>query len=199
VTGTATGAPRRGRPSPAPPGSTTLERLLDAATASCLESGFDGATIGDIANRAEVTTGAIYNHFSGRSALLVASARRALATLGSLDAPELEGVDLAEQGRLVARSFLARGFAPSRRLIAELHQAAPRNPELAELLAAWHGEQLSIWVAGGVPPASAKAYFLVLLGVCQLETLGDIDTEHGSLRRAVEAAAVASLVHPGAP
>ena len=70
---------RRGRP-PKPDGSTpdTRERLLEAAFASLLELGYDGATLADVAKRAGVTANAVYHHFDGRSALMVAAAKRAL-------------------------------------------------------------------------------------------------------------------------
>src|SRR3954452_22950934 len=68
---------RRGRP-PNSDGQETAARLLDAAAAACAESGFDGATLNEIARRAGVTAAAIYNHYDSREDLLYAAGVRAL-------------------------------------------------------------------------------------------------------------------------
>jgi AcrR family transcriptional regulator len=49
----------------------TRERLLTAAVELFVERGYDGTTVGEIARRAGVTTGAIYAHFDDKGALLV--------------------------------------------------------------------------------------------------------------------------------
>ena len=62
-------------------GVATRERLLAAAAASCVANGFDGATLGDIARRADVSAPAIYNHFGGKVELMMAAGRYALSRL----------------------------------------------------------------------------------------------------------------------
>ena len=52
-------------------GTPTRERLLNAAADACVEHGYVGATLADIARRADVSTPAIYSHFSGKADLLV--------------------------------------------------------------------------------------------------------------------------------
>lgn len=48
----------------------TRERLIRAATEVFLERGYAGTRVQDIARRAGYTTGALYQHFPGRTALL---------------------------------------------------------------------------------------------------------------------------------
>ena len=85
-------------------GVATRDRLLRAAVASCVEFGFDGATVVDIAARAGVSAPAIYNHFGGKVELLVAAARWELARL----APRNPSVVTAAPD--VVRAFLSAEF-----------------------------------------------------------------------------------------
>jgi AcrR family transcriptional regulator len=79
---TATEARRLGRPPKIDSdGVATAERLLAAATAACVERGFEGATMADIARRARVSTPAIYNHFTSKAELLIAAGRWALSRI----------------------------------------------------------------------------------------------------------------------
>ena len=50
----------------------TRRRLLDAAADLFAERGIDGASIDAIAERAERTSGAVYDHFGGKDGLLFA-------------------------------------------------------------------------------------------------------------------------------
>jgi AcrR family transcriptional regulator len=52
-------------------GRTTRQRLVDAAAEVFAETGWDSATVADIVERAGLTTGALYSHFSNKAALLV--------------------------------------------------------------------------------------------------------------------------------
>jgi AcrR family transcriptional regulator len=54
----------------------TRARLIDAALELTRERGFDGVTVQDIAERAGLTTGAIYGNFKNRDALFIALAER---------------------------------------------------------------------------------------------------------------------------
>ena len=59
---------RRGRGSRR---SQTRQQLLDAAAEVVAEKGFAGASLGDIAERAGLTTGAVYSNFRSKEALLL--------------------------------------------------------------------------------------------------------------------------------
>lgn len=50
----------------------TRQRLLDAAAELFAERGVEGASVDAIATRAERTSGAVYDHFGGKDALLYA-------------------------------------------------------------------------------------------------------------------------------
>lgn len=152
-------------------GQGTRERLLAAAAAACVERGFEGATVSDIARRAEVSPPAIYNHFGSKDDLMVAAGRWALDQLRPgetrLGAPE------------IVRAFLADGFEDSRRLLAELHLAGHRHPRLAQLLEEWHFDHSAEWLRrlreAPTPTVDPKAvvatFFTLLLGLCQVDSL----------------------------
>ncbi|HTK48823.1 MAG TPA: helix-turn-helix domain-containing protein [Gemmatimonadaceae bacterium] len=81
-------APRRGRPK-GDKRERTRAALLDAALALTREKGFEQTTLQDVAERAGMTTGAIYGNFRNRDELFMALAVRQWApirprfTLGS--------------------------------------------------------------------------------------------------------------------
>jgi len=57
----------------------TRTRLLDAALAAFLENGYDGTSLGEVTERADLGTGTLYLHFRDKRALYEALARRTLA------------------------------------------------------------------------------------------------------------------------
>lgn len=165
------GAPRLGRrPKRDEFGTATRERLLAAAVASCAEQGFEGTTVADIAKRADVSAPAIYNHFGGKVELLVEAGRFALDGLNATAGAQLTAA-------AIARAFMADEFADTRRLLSELHLAAQRHPDVADLLAKWHGDHAARWLsrASNADPASTvKTFFALLLGLCQLDALSSL-------------------------
>jgi AcrR family transcriptional regulator len=148
-------------------GVATRERLLTAAANACVEHGFDGATVADIARRADVSAPAIYNHFGGKVELMVAAGHAALDRLRPAGTPTRLS---APQ---VVRTFLADEFAATRRLLVELHLAGQRHPDVAGLLASWHTGQAANWQPAGASTddATVKTFFLFLLGLCQIDAL----------------------------
>jgi len=184
--------PRIGRPPKVDDaGVGTRERLLTAAFDACVEHGFEGATVADIAKRADVSAPAIYNHFGGRVELLVAAGQDALGRLRSAT----YGRDL--DAAAVARAFLSEDFAASRRLLAELHLAAQRHREVAELLAVWHAGEARTWAPGAVgdPGPTVKTFFAILLGLCHVEALAAVPGSLDSVAATV-APLVAALFDP---
>src|SRR5690606_23767263 len=77
----ARGLERGGRPmattepasAPTERAAVTSERLIDAAFELFVETGFEGAKVQDIAQRAGYTTGAIYGRFGSKTSLLAAA------------------------------------------------------------------------------------------------------------------------------
>lgn len=170
-------------------GTATRERLLAAAVATCIDEGFDGATLNEIARRAEVSGPAIYNHFGSKVELMVASAH---AALDALAAPS----SLPPSARATVRAFLADEFSASRRFLAELHLVSHRYPELAVLLGAWHREQAARWVSGPEQTREARVatLFSFLLGLCQIESLDALGVPATDVARQAEA--IAEVLFP---
>jgi len=182
------GERRLGRPPNGSSSVATVDRLIAAAFVACVEQGFDGVLLADVASRAGVTANAVYRHFDSKSALLVETAKRSLERL-PLDDPALEP---HERARVLMRSFLAPDAAPIRRFVAELVVAAPRHPDLMPLMARWNDERLARWptvAATRAGRASVKALYVLLLGACQVEALAGIDAPATALRSRLEEAA----------
>jgi AcrR family transcriptional regulator len=160
--------------------------LLDAATAVCAERGFDGATMNAIATRAGVTAAAIYNHFDSRENLLYAAGVRGLRQVTDVVPPGLG----AGAARAIAAAYLRPGLKETRRLLAELHLAGGRDPRLADLLAQWHRTWVDALVGllpdDDAPEATVKALFLLLLGLCHIEALDEVDAAPDELAARVE-------------
>ena len=178
---------RRGRPVNAD-GEETRERLLDAAAATCAETGFDGATMGEIARRAGVTPTAIYNYYESREDLLYAAGRRGLERVTEV-VPDGAG---ARAAQLIATAYLRPDLAQTRRLLAELHLASNRDPKLAALLASWHGAWADalrgVLPAGDRDPeATIKVLFLLLLGLCHLDDVSAVASDPRAVARRIEA------------
>jgi hypothetical protein len=91
---------------------------------------------------------------------------------------------------------MAPDFARTRRLLGEIHVAAMRHRRLADMLAEWHRERAKVSLAAetGAPSATAiKAFFMILLGICHLDSLSGIKTPSDALVAAMETAALAAL------
>jgi AcrR family transcriptional regulator len=145
---------------------------LDAAAAACAESGFDGATLNEIARRAGVTAAAIYNHYESREDLLYAAGVRALERVTDV-VPSEAGADAA---RIIAAAYLRPELKETRRLLAELHVASARDRRLALLLGSWHRSWAQALKAvlpadDPAPDATVKLFFLLLLGLCHFDDL----------------------------
>ncbi|MBV8982757.1 MAG: TetR/AcrR family transcriptional regulator [Acidimicrobiia bacterium] len=177
---------RRGRP-PNSDGQETAARLLDAAAAACAESGFDGATLNEIARRAGVTAAAIYNHYESREDLLYAAGVRALERVTDV-VPQGAGADAA---RLIAAAYLRPELKQTRRLLAELHVASARDRSLAQLLGSWHRSWAQALKAvlpadDPAPEATVKTLFLLLLGLCHYDNLAAVKSTQAAVVDRVE-------------
>lgn len=151
-------------------GTPTRERLLNAAIDACVEQGYEGVTLSEIARRADVSTPAVYSHFENKAELLVAASRRELGEIGESRLPEDVGL------RSLARHWLGPEMARTRILIAELHRASVRHPEVAELLGDWLLDNVTRFQeAAGLSMSQIKMYYMILMGTTSLEALRAVE------------------------
>lgn len=124
----------------------TRRRLLDAAAAEFDRRGFEGARVADIAAGAELSNGALYRHFRGKSELLSAA-------LTDRGARELAGLFAGADGRSIAAVLAAIGRSLDRMptgkggLMVEALVAARRDSEVAEV-SSRHLAGTEEWLAG---------------------------------------------------
>ncbi len=108
-------------------------KIIEAAAVLFIEKGFHQASMRDIASKAGISLGNLYNHFQGKSDIIAAISE--LET-ESLD-PLLEPLESAEVGSFklleeFARSYFEVSAAPaSAALSAEITAEVFRNPEIA--------------------------------------------------------------------
>lgn len=145
-------------------GIPTRERLLRAAADACVDCGYEGATLSDIARRADVSTPAIYSHFAGKADLLVEACQRELDTISSGRLREVDGL------RELARRWIQPDFRRSRIIVAEIHCAAIRQPDVADLLGEWQqSTTAALEHRAGLTTAQAQQFFLLLIGLAHLD------------------------------
>ena len=149
-------------------GTPTRERLLRAAVAACVEFGYEGVSLSDIARRADVSTPAVYSHFSGKAALMVEAIKHELQAISRSRLPGEAGV------REVARLWLQPSFAPTRILVAELHCAAIRQPEVATLMADWQRENSIRLLEYGLSLSQVRMYYMLLLGLSHADEVSSL-------------------------
>jgi len=119
----------------------TRARLLEAAAAIFAEKGFPSATLGEIAERAGYTRGAIYWNFEDKEHLLAALVERQIAQELEADEQLVGPVQTFEELRpMLAARLDDPGFdkmvRTTARLNLELIMHAVRNPDFAPQVAA---------------------------------------------------------------
>ncbi|MEO1058849.1 MAG: helix-turn-helix domain-containing protein [Actinomycetota bacterium] len=157
-------------------GTPTRERLLNAAIEVCVEFGYEGVTLSEIARRADVSTPAVYSHFEGKAELLIEASKRELAAIGGSRLPANLGL------RTIARQWLGPDFADTRILVGELHRAAVRHPEVASLLDEWLLENsVRFQEAAGMNLSQIKMFYLLILGATNLESVRGVEVAPADL------------------
>lgn len=132
----------------------TRRRLLDAAAAEFDRRGFEGARVADIAAGADLSNGAMYRHFRGKSDLLSAA-------LTDRGARELEDLFAGADGRSIAGLLAAIGRSLDRMptgkggLMVEALVAARRDPEVAEV-SGRHLAGTEEWLGGLIRDGQAE-------------------------------------------
>jgi AcrR family transcriptional regulator len=129
-----------------------------------------------------VSTPAIYGHFDGKAALLVEASKHALDAISTTRLPGEAGI------REIARYWLHPTFAPTRILVAELHCAAIRQPEVRELLAEWQADNARrLERLAGLTPAQVKTYYMLLIGLSHVDEVAGVDADRHDVERQVDA------------
>ncbi|HKN00342.1 MAG TPA: helix-turn-helix domain-containing protein [Candidatus Binataceae bacterium] len=95
--------------------------------------GFDGTSMEAIAQRAGLTVGALYRHFSAKGELLLDVVRQALSLLPVAQHMHLDSGRADLLPEMVAL-YTAPDLRRLRRLAIELHNAASRDRKVAQLL-----------------------------------------------------------------
>jgi AcrR family transcriptional regulator len=143
----------------------TRRALLDAAAVLFAERGVDGASIDAIAEAADRTSGAVYDHFGGKEGLLFALLEGWVGDVAAVIGAELAAAATLEQRMAALWRNVSRPVAGDGRWIAlehELWSYATRNEDARRHLAdryraAWAGveEAAAGWVdrTAGVGPA----------------------------------------------
>lgn len=185
----------------------TRERLLAAAAELFAERGVEGSSVDAIAERADRTSGALYDHFGGKDGLLFALLEGWTdATAEVIGAEVAAATTLDERLAAIWRNVVAPPAGADGRWIRlehELWSYATRDDAAGEHLArryraAWTAidRALSEWAeAEGRPPPpenAGAAVIGVLLGLEMMRRIDldaiDTDTAVAALRAAVGAA-----------
>jgi hypothetical protein len=77
--------------------------------------------------------------------------------------------------REIARHWLRPDFADTRVLLAELHCAAIRQPEVAELLRNWQRDNAEGLRALGLTLTQIKVFYLLLIGATHLDEVSGLE------------------------
>lgn len=105
--------------------------LVDAAASVFAEEGYSGARVQSIAERAGLTTGAMYNRFSGKSELLLEALDLHTSKLvNEIATAELSATDLLETVGVA----LLDDQSPASALLLEAFMAARREEDIADRL-----------------------------------------------------------------
>ena len=176
----------------------TEERILAAAVACFGRSGFDGATMADIAREATVSKALVHYHFQTKDQLLLEVQSRAfrdlaagIAALAESGAPSVER-GLTGLDRVWDLLVAFRGQIP---FSLEMWSQAGRRPELRERLERFTAEMLALIEAGArqtlgpaiarlpfPPPRLARVLLAILSGLGTHAYFAPLDSAHETYR-----------------
>lgn len=139
----------------------TRERLLSAAAQLFADHGIDAVSVDVMAEAAGRTSGAVYDHFGSKQAMLMALLDDWQQSLVTVIAAEFELADsVADRLRAVAANLIVHPSEETRRLLLlerELSLRAARDPEVAASLrlraADAHARMargFASWIADGI-------------------------------------------------
>jgi AcrR family transcriptional regulator len=112
------------------------ERLLDAAAEAFLECGYERCTVADIARRADVTVGAIYSNFQGKSDILLEVMRRRLQQQTDIVRSAVKSTpDINQAFIALSRGRSEQETAQTRVLMLEIFAASRKDPAVRKVVA----------------------------------------------------------------
>jgi AcrR family transcriptional regulator len=159
----------------------TRRALLDAAAELFAERGVDGASIDAIAEAADRTSGAVYDHFGGKEGLLFALLEGWVGDVAAVIGAELAAAATLEQRMAALWRNVSQPVAGDGHWIAlehELWSYAARNDHARRHLArryrvAWAGidDAAGGWVDGGGANRVGPAIIGLLLGLEMMRRL----------------------------
>jgi AcrR family transcriptional regulator len=152
-------AVRRGRrPATGSGAGDTRERILDCARAAFAERGFDGATLRDIAARAEVDPALVHHYFSSKQRLFVAAVQFPVDV--AVVIPALAAGDRSRIGERFVGAVVALWDQPAtRQAIVGVVRSAASDPTAAEMMrdVLARGPLLALASAVDAPDADRRA------------------------------------------
>lgn len=172
--------------------------------------GFDATSTQAIAAASNITVAAIYRHFPSKADLLVAVARHALqTTLGETisDTPPSTAGQIAD----IVLAYTAPERAFTRRVVVELTHAAAQHPDVAASLHTFHrdarehiadalraGQRDGSLSADLDPILAARDILLLIMGICNIDTLDPDALADESWRRGLRRTVHATIGHRAA-
>jgi len=183
----------------------TRQQLLDAAAEVLGERGFSDATLREIANRAGLSSGAIYSNFTGKDDLVLAIIEQRFARLlGSLDAALSAEAPLHTRASNAGLDFFAylqaernwsRVYHEFRAHTLREHETGARFGRLYEQLAKRIGQlaERRLHDAGIASPAPANTLGHVVLAIANGLSLERL-THPGAVPDATAGLLLAALV-----
>lgn len=188
--------PRPARRSQEQRRATTRQRLLDATVVSLVELGYARTTTPEVARRAGVSQGAVFNHFATKSQLVVAATEQLFTELIEAFRVALARGRRGEDPIAAAIRRLWEVFCqPRLRAVYLLYAEAPADDELLAALrpvVARHNANIAAF-AGALFPALATPGLGVLLDCVVFAMQGASLQRPIHLDRARERALLASL------
>lgn len=167
----------------------TRTRLLDAAADLFATRGIDGSSIDAIAEAADRTSGAVYDHFGGKEGLLFAVLERWLDDVAVVIDAEVSTATTLDEVLAALWRNVASPPPGRERWIAlehELWSWAARHPSASEHLArryraAWSELEAaaSRWEGAEPVPGSGAAVVGVLLGLAMMRRVDPVAVDDG--------------------
>jgi AcrR family transcriptional regulator len=126
--------------------ATTRQRLIDAAVTCFAEAGYTSTTLNEIAERAGLTTGAVYGNFGSKRELFVAAVQE---TASLVEMPIVDAVTRYDDANSRVVAYIETMVELSRTMptVAGFRSVVPveivRSPELSEGLGDEYGSRLA--------------------------------------------------------